>query len=591
MMKIRGFCVFFFVFQVIACSAIVESSLKGTADGETDGMDDGAGDGLEDGSVDTVNDDAEKEDVEAADTVTDTCHADCGNGSVECDEACDDGGANSDTEPDACRTDCTNAGCGDDVIDWLLHEQCDDGNRADRDGCSFDCRIEPPPTCGDGNVDYAMGEQCDDRNSTDGDGCSAACLVEPPATCGNGVLDLDMDEQCDDGNLVGGDRCSPACLFEDVGEPLCSNGTIERLEKCDDGDLVNGDVCNPTCNMENRTSLFVGAAGSHGLVDDCGPNARIGSAAGASGSFAVDDTHLYYSDNQNRVIRRIEIDSACVETIAGDLTGGVGAYHDDPAGLNASFLWAGSIATDGNTLWVADSHRIRAVDLAFPNAVTTVAGTATPGTADNAESLRAGFDDIRGLTYYSGWVYLVDGEAATLRRFRPPAGPVETLAGFPYDTRTLDEFGTAARFVSPRNMASDNSGMLYIADNQGFTIRSYNTVTTEVKTFAGNGSKGYRDDAGTLALVHRPRGMTSDGTSLYWAEQEQNTIRQGIFFNADVSTMIGSHCGGTNPCPGGYREGTGTSALLDTPYDVIYHHRTQSLFVLDSGNYLIRRIE
>jgi cysteine-rich repeat protein len=63
--------------------------------------------------------------------------------------------------------------CGDGDLD--AGEDCDDGNRADQDGCSRACENE---VCGDGAVQYALGEQCDDDNAADGDGCSAACQLE-----------------------------------------------------------------------------------------------------------------------------------------------------------------------------------------------------------------------------------------------------------------------------------------------------------------------------------------------------------------------------------------------------------------------------
>jgi hypothetical protein len=50
---------------------------------------------------------------------------DCGNGTVDGQEACDDGAANSDYFPDACRLDCTKPKCGDGVVD--KGEQCDPG--------------------------------------------------------------------------------------------------------------------------------------------------------------------------------------------------------------------------------------------------------------------------------------------------------------------------------------------------------------------------------------------------------------------------------------------------------------------------------
>ncbi len=67
----------------------------------------------------------------------------CGNGTVDVDEACDDGAANSDTNPGACRTDCAPARCGDGVRDG--GEVCDDHNLDGGDGCDALCFDEVGP--------------------------------------------------------------------------------------------------------------------------------------------------------------------------------------------------------------------------------------------------------------------------------------------------------------------------------------------------------------------------------------------------------------------------------------------------------------
>lgn len=61
--------------------------------------------------------------------------------------------------------------CGNGTLEAL--EQCDDGNTDGGDGCSAVCEAE---VCGDGKLD--VGEECDDGNTVDGDGCDAMCLVE-----------------------------------------------------------------------------------------------------------------------------------------------------------------------------------------------------------------------------------------------------------------------------------------------------------------------------------------------------------------------------------------------------------------------------
>jgi cysteine-rich repeat protein len=55
-------------------------------------------------------------------------------------------------------------------------EVCDDGNTADRDACSGDCRSTE--ACGNGTTDLAVDEECDDGNFRSHDGCSSRCTIE-----------------------------------------------------------------------------------------------------------------------------------------------------------------------------------------------------------------------------------------------------------------------------------------------------------------------------------------------------------------------------------------------------------------------------
>jgi cysteine-rich repeat protein len=105
--------------------------------------------------------------------------------------------------------DCQVADCGNDIRE--PGEVCDDGDTADGDGCSADCRSEE--ICGNGTPD--PGEECDDGNTEDGDGCSADCRSEE--ICGNGTPD--PGEACDDGNTEDGDGCSATCELEDGDDP------------------------------------------------------------------------------------------------------------------------------------------------------------------------------------------------------------------------------------------------------------------------------------------------------------------------------------------------------------------------------------
>lgn len=85
------------------------------------------------------------------------------------------------------------AECGNGSVEAT--EQCDDGNRVSGDGCSDSCRDESTmmgegevggasasDTCGNGVREPT--EPCDDGNTTAGDGCSAICSVERSEVAG-----------------------------------------------------------------------------------------------------------------------------------------------------------------------------------------------------------------------------------------------------------------------------------------------------------------------------------------------------------------------------------------------------------------------
>ncbi|MCG8424453.1 MAG: DUF4215 domain-containing protein, partial [Proteobacteria bacterium] len=68
-----------------------------------------------------------------------------------------------------------------------------------------------PGKCGDGNTDFVLAEQCDDGNVINGDGCSDICTFE---NCGDGTTQ--PGEVCDDGNEESGDGCSRDCLSNET---------------------------------------------------------------------------------------------------------------------------------------------------------------------------------------------------------------------------------------------------------------------------------------------------------------------------------------------------------------------------------------
>jgi len=104
--------------------------------------------------------------------------AGCGDGYVrEFVEQCDDGTAKNGTPGDACSSSCMLVAsaptpkCGDGTLD--RDEACDDGNKSETDSCLSSCSWA---TCGDGRVRTGV-EECDDANMSNTDGCTNGCML------------------------------------------------------------------------------------------------------------------------------------------------------------------------------------------------------------------------------------------------------------------------------------------------------------------------------------------------------------------------------------------------------------------------------
>ncbi len=280
-----------------------------------------------------------------------SCAAECSDGLVHPEEACDDGNSSSgDGCSDICLVEggwsCTGEpsvctqNCGNGVLN--IGESCDDGGTANGDGCSSVCAVESgytctgqPSTCvlscGNGNIQSGQGEVCDDGNQAGGDGCSASCQIEPgyicsgnPSVCtfvcGNSVFN--PGETCDDGNANSGDGCSPLCQIEtgwlcsglpSICSPKCGDGLIRSIETCDDGNLNSGDGCSFLCQVETGFACA-------GQPSNCSAICGDGFIRGAEN---CDDGNTISGDGCSGTICRRESNFACAgqPSVCGALCG------------------------------------------------------------------------------------------------------------------------------------------------------------------------------------------------------------------------------------------------------------------------------
>lgn len=211
-------------------------------------------------------------------------------------------------------------------------------------------------------------------------------------------------------------------------------------------------------------------------------SADIGATGiGGSNSVAVDSLgNIYVSTGGLNTIRKIT-PASVTTTFAG--TGTAGFSGDNGAATAATFRNIQDLYVAAGNLYVADAgnRRIRKVDL-NTNIVTTVAGDGTTNIIGN------GIGGAAAVAVDSlGNIFVAGGGIPVIRKITP-GGVHSTFAGTGAAGFSGDNgAATAATFNLPSDLFV-SQGKLYIADVRNRRIRSINLITNVITTVAGDGT-------------------------------------------------------------------------------------------------------
>lgn len=176
---------------------------------------------------------------------------------------------------------------------------------------------------------------------------------------------------------------------------------------------------------------------------------------------------------------------------------------------------------------------------AQPYIIGTVAGTSRllDGTAANSVPLRS----PRSVALdASGNVYIADSGDNRIRKVSAN-GIISTIAGTGLPGFTGDR-GKAvnARLSGPTDVAVDANGNVYIADHDNFRVRRISLDGT-INTVAGNGTKGFSGDghAATSAQLAPLNLAVDGGGNLYISDFASFRIRK-LDTNGIITTIAGN---------------------------------------------------
>ena len=312
--------------------------------------------------------------------------------------------------------------------------------------------------------------------------------------------------------------------------------------------------------------------GLGGFLDGTGTGSRFWSLYGVCNDGAG---NLYVADRLNHRIRKIEIATGIVTTVAGSTSG-----FTDGVGALAQFNTPQGVCVDGSgNLFVGDSFnsRIRKVVLAT-GAVTTLAGSSL-GFMDGTGTA-ARFNQALGLCSDGTNLYVADQGNHRIRKIEIATGIVTTIAG--NTSGFMDGIGSAAQFNTPQGICLDGAGNLFVTDLLNHRIRKIVIATGTVTTIAGNGTAGFMNGVGTAALFNSPAGICADGLgNLFIADQGNDRIRKVVTATGVVTTIAGSS--------NGFTDGAASTARFNYPSGLTIDG-TDNLYVGDLFNNRVRKI-
>lgn len=338
-----------------------------------------------------------------------------------------------------------------------------------------------------------------------------------------------------------------------------------------------------------KTIKTIAGTGAAGYSGDGGP-ATSAQIANPYGLVIGPDGALYVCEIDNHRVRRIDLKSGKISTVAG--SGTKGYSGDGGPATQASLNEPYEVRFDkaGNMFFVEMRNNIvRRVDKKT-GVITTVAGTGEPGfSGDGGPASKAQLRQPHSIAFDpSGGLLICDIGNNRVRRVDLKTGIMETWAGTGEKAPTPDGAALAGTPLNgPRAIDLDPQGNLYLALREGNAIYRIDGKSHVIKHLAGTGEKGYSGDGGPAqkARLSGPKGVAwSPDGGLYIADTESHTIRRIDLKSGIITTVAGTGERGNGP------DGDPLKCGLSRPHGV-FADKKGPIYIGDSESHRVRLLQ
>lgn len=224
---------------------------------------------------------------------------------------------------------------------------------------------------------------------------------------------------------------------------------------------------------------------------------------------------LYVADTGNHKLKRIDLNSGEISTLAG--TGERGGYHQ-PGGIEASKValaspWDLALYPDENHITIANagSHQLWTYNLTSER-LDILAGNGRES-IDDGEYPYNSLSQPSGLSVADDKLYFVDSETSSLRVLQD--GRVKTLIGTGLFDFGYNEGGYGKGLLQHPLGVEVVGNTVFIADSYNHSIRKYNLETKKLQNFLGDGKRG---------VLNEPNDIKFHNGKLYILDTNNNRI-------------------------------------------------------------------